>query len=412
MRMNRSKRPLLLKQLAHTIDRDILWIIWDMMTECDRYAWLLAFTGGSIDKLMLALYVHEGHVALFQNHLTTSTFSHLCKFAACRRGHIDILRTIVTCGFKLSTNDLCVAIVHGWYNCVEYMTTVISRDTIMDDERLAYLAGATGYIDIIELLYDVGMSGEYNTGVFIKGAAVHGRLDAIKWLEDCEDFVVFGDDCLRLAAKHGHLHILQYANFPNTPGLFINACRNGHKHIIEWMLAQGGYDTACAITYAAESGPEMMEWLLQHNIGIDNTTNHSHAAKSGNIKSSMWLRDHGIDITPENWYSAIGYNQLPYMKWLKHIEVEHPDGLVTYGMSLKRYACVQWIVFEAIMPYACAYKSACKVPGDGVACIWIKWLYENGLPLDEFVYNYCKREGCSSDALIWMRSKLDKKYEV
>lgn len=408
--MDRSKRPLLLKQLSHVINRDVLWIIWVMMTECDRYAWLLAFTRGHIDKLMVALYAHEGHMELFCRHLTTETYSPLFGFAACRRGHIDILRAVGTYGIKLTTGDLCVAVAHGWYECAEYMTTVIPRDAIMDDERLAYIAGAMGYIDIIELLYDVGMSGEYNTGMFIKGAAVHGRLDAIKWLEDCEDFGVFGDDCLRLAAKHGHLHILQYANFPNTPGLFINACRNGHKHVLEWMLNVDGYNTMCAYTFAARHGPPMLDWLFSHGVVIDETTNHSQAAKVGNIKSSIWLIKNGVNgFFDRVWYNAIKHGQLRYVKWLEYIGLGRPNDLVTYGMKNNQQACVKWIVFgKRGYPPAGAYQSACMVSGNH-AYVWLNWLYDNGLPIDEFTYRYCKKKGCLPETLEWIRTKLDKK---
>jgi len=121
-------------------------------------------------------------------------------------------------------------------------------------------------------------------------AARHGHLDVLQWLADDDGSLLSGVVC-GIAARNGHVHILKWAHACNSIPTDIawHAAAHGQLQVLRWWHSVNGELTSNAFCAAARRGNmEIMEWL--HSVGCP-WNEHVRAVAKG--EALAWLEQHG-----------------------------------------------------------------------------------------------------------------------
>lgn len=141
----------------------------------------------------------------------------------------------------------------------------------LDNEIISYTVGC-GNLEILEFLHHKNCLG-YDV---ILNAAKYGNLDALKWALDHR--YTKNSEATSVAAKNGHLHILEYlldylGRFKTLNGnrrypfynrwICYNAALGGHLKILKWARDRNfHWDTDVTYVAASKRNAEMLKWLL------------------------------------------------------------------------------------------------------------------------------------------------------
>lgn len=257
---------------------------------------------------------------------------------------------------------------------------------------LAEAAAAAGNLPVLQYVHIF-------TNLVLKrnltqAAAAAGHLAVLKWLREREcpwDEQVAGE-----AAKHGHIHILNYALDNNVPmedshqvsttpmgTLMRKAARHGRVECVRWLH----FHKMCALTplvyESAASGAslELLKWLDAKDPNLGTKDASICAADAGSIECLRYLqRRHGwnpIDCA----IGAVESKHLDVLQWM----VKFPA-----GRKAMRWETTQ---DGSLM---------CKAAFYGYIEI-MEFLWEHNAPIDECT-TIDAAEGGSVEALKWLRN--------
>jgi hypothetical protein len=181
-------------------------------------------------------------------------------------------------------------------------------------------------------------------------------------------------ECLREAAAHGHLSILQWAARPEQSwaldnDIAIQAAQRGHRHVLEWLhgVCKLRFDWEVLLAAANVKDPtqrsDLVHWLHETcGVPLCVSTIIDAFAKHGDLADVQWALQKGCPI---NEYSALQWavesGDPPTMRWF--VERGTPVGkymfcniAALYDTETFRWACTKsdgWRTHEAAM-FRCA----------------------------------------------------------
>ena len=121
-----------------------------------------------------------------------------------------------------------------------------------------------------------------------------------------------------LAAKDGHLSILQLLRTHNTPWdekTCANAAGGGHLELLQWARDHEAPWDWCVCAYAAGGGHlELLQWARSQECpwGEDAC---AFAALGGHLEVLQWAREHGASWTYNTCAFAAGGRHLELLRW-------------------------------------------------------------------------------------------------
>ena len=95
------------------------------------------------------------------------------------------------------------------------------------------------------------------------------------------------------------------------------AAEHGHRHLIEWGLANGLHASSLVCAYAAKSGRlKMLKWLRVKGCPWDETTCRG-AAEGGHLEILRWARDNGCPWDEETCRGAAEEGHFGILRWAR-----------------------------------------------------------------------------------------------
>ena len=134
-------------------------------------------------------------------------------------------------------------------------------------------------------------------------AAKHGHLHILQWTLECDLFHELNESTCEDAAFGGRLTILQWLYEHNCPfdiRTYLGAAKAGHVHILQWVHS----------IYRKTKGDKGYDWCLKQILCL-------HAAKCGHLEALMWLRRRGFSWDEQACEYAAKNGYLEVLKWLR-----------------------------------------------------------------------------------------------
>ena len=136
------------------------------------------------------------------------------------------------------------------------------------DRKTIFYAVRGGHLNVLKWAY--ANSCPFTSIKYQNIAAVHGRLDVLKWYSESVDLT---SRTMEIAAEAGHRHIVEWMN---KRGYDINfdiihiAAKKGHMELLKWAYAQGYAlsNTTCNVA-AANGHLDVLHWLLKKKCPYD-----------------------------------------------------------------------------------------------------------------------------------------------
>lgn len=178
--------------------------------------------------------------------------------------------------------------------------------------------------------------------VVLKALFQNGNMDLLLWFQSFLSFPTFSskqlalislpqakaahvkrfEECLYVAAREGHLHLLQHYSQANElvawKRIFFATARAGHMEQLQWLYLHGHFDWStetCA--WAARGGQlEVLKWLHKHGCPWDWETCAA-AAYAGHLQVLKWAREQGCDWNIWTYNYALVGEQLEVLEWIK-----------------------------------------------------------------------------------------------
>ncbi|WZN64194.1 putative ankyrin repeat protein [Chloropicon roscoffensis] len=156
--------------------------------------------------------------------------------------------------------------------------------------------GLGGSVEVLEYLLESGS--EFDRNVCM-GAAIGGRLEALKWLRDQDPPCPWDAGTCAYAAAGGHLDVLKFLRAQDPPCPWIEdtcayAAKGGHLEILKWLRAQ---DPRCpwselTCAWAALGGHlDVLKWARSQDPACPwSEETCREAARNGHLDVLKWAR--------------------------------------------------------------------------------------------------------------------------
>ena len=193
-----------------------------------------------------------------------------------------------------------------------------------DDRTLADYAAWHGHLELVQWLIEKRLF-EMN-GSVMRSAIISGNLKLVQWLRGmgCQWYDYVGeDDLVALAAREGHLELLQWLiqmrdEMPRGEGLPLddvleNAAEYGHLELLRWLCGEGCFWNLMdevVMSCAAKGGHlEVLQWLRAEGCPWDANTCYN-AVRKGHVEVLRWARENGSPWWPstrDKAFAELGY---------------------------------------------------------------------------------------------------------
>jgi len=165
------------------------------------------------------------------------------------------------------------------------------------------------------------------------------------------------DTIVNLAVREGCLSLLKWAinkKYPCRSDVSHIAARQGHLHILQYIRTVKEFPwkewTHFSCFFAAQGGHlEILQWLHDQECPWDKKTCQI-AAQEGHLPILKWLLKEGCPWNKIDCIeAAIEYNQLVILQWIRGSYCPWPFTFVLkYAKQLQKYDIVKWIEGEDI----------------------------------------------------------------
>jgi hypothetical protein len=195
-------------------------------------------------------------------------------------------------------------------------------------------------------------------------AAMSGKLDTLEWihanrapngylLEIDDEYSAIGVDVCQEAARNGHVHVLEWvlANGGTWDDqAWSSAAFGGQLATLEWLLAKstsstpplGLDDHMC--TSAAQSGSlDVLKWLRQHGCPWGHSVC-KHAARNGHIQMLQWARRSGCNWDHQTCDAAAQGGFLDVLKWAVANQCPLSSQTTVFAATNGHTEVLEWLV--------------------------------------------------------------------
>lgn len=204
-----------------------------------------------------------------------------------------------------------------------------------------YFAARQGYLHILQYVYENGYvekdwsspaawNGDFETLIWLRSigqitgkdlcksiasSASPGRLEMLKW---ARSYGYPWGDTMNELAENGDLRAMKWAHEHGaswSPEVYARAIMGGHRHVVEWLEANGCPKNVTASQEAAAKGDfDLLIWLRDRGFpwGVETCEG---AAESGKIKVLAWLRAQGCPWDKKVIEMAYGCGNMLLLDW-------------------------------------------------------------------------------------------------
>ncbi len=197
-------------------------------------------------------------------------------------------------------------------------------------------------------------------------ATLNGHLNCLKLLVRHRVFPLPNDFICRVAARGGHLNILEWARE--------NGCRLGEETFS--AAASGGH-------------LDCLKWLRKCGCLFNTTNTCSNAASGGHLDCLKWLRECGCLLNTNTCSNAASGGHLDCLKWLRENGCPWNGSTCSNAAYNGHLDCLKYAV-ENDCPWD---ESTCSNAAYNGHLDCLQWAHENGCPWDEFTCSNAARHG-------------------
>ena len=175
-------------------------------------------------------------------------------------------------------------------------------------------------------------------------AAKHGSLPALLYL--CSVNCVLTEWVSVIAAEHGHLHIIEWADRNGSPWN-LHACtlaaRNGHLHVMQWARTTHGCEwshIACE-TAARNAQLHILQWA--HESGYQLSVRVcAAAAENGHLHVLKWAHKNGCPWDEWVCTNAAENGHLHVLKWAREYACPWDEGVCVAAAEHGHLHVLKW----------------------------------------------------------------------
>ena len=208
---------------------------------------------------------------------------------------------------------------------VEILRWLMEEKGLEENEGTGFWAGGGGSVEILEYLEGRGYK---FTEAACDGAAMGGRLEALKHLRGLDPPCPWGEETCADAAYGGHLDVLKWLRSEDPPCPWdeltcSRAAEGGHLHVLKWMRDQDPpcpwEETTCARA-AGVGHLEVLKWVRDQDPPCPwHPYTCARAAEEGHLEILKWLRAQDPpcpwDYNTCSW--AAGEGHLDVLEWAR-----------------------------------------------------------------------------------------------
>ena len=176
------------------------------------------------------------------------------------------------------------------------------------------------------------------------------------------------------------------------------AAEHGHRHLIEWGLANGLHASSLVCAYAAKSGRlKMLKWLRVKGCPWDETTCRG-AAEGGHLEILRWARDNGCPWDEETCRGAAEEGHFGILRWARGNGCPWDETTCIYAAEGGHFEILRWARGNG-----CPWdETTCRGAAEGGHFGILRWARDNGCPWDETTCE-AAAEGGHLEILRWAR---------
>lgn len=237
-----------------------------------------------------------------------------------------------------------------------------------------------------------------------KNAAYSGKIEIIEWLVT-EKFPL-SPDIPEIAACNGSTSILNWWNskrmvFRSLDDLIAIAFKHGHLDSTKWLIAHGAKVPATACAMAAAGGHLEMLMFARENGGAWGDCM-MEAARNGHLHLLEWAHSKGASLHSDICEEAAAGGHLCVLQWARSRNCPWKSPLVLIAAaSAGHLSILEWCL-ENSAEWSSQVSSAAARNGHFPV---VRWLSQNGCPLDEKMIFECAASHGDLDTIKWITNE-------
>ena len=215
------------------------------------------------------------------------------------------------------------------------VATIACAETCLEEDN--------GGLEEIDWKMDI-----YNKNCYIWiGAARHGRVDMLEWMNNCYPSSFYMTDA-KVAATHGQLDALKWFHAHDEYGLHFDpsycatAARGGHLSVIQWLKENGCPWNESSCANAAYGGHlPVLQWLRDNGCPWDESSC-ANAAHGGHLSVLQWCHAHGCPWYEFTCANAAFNGNLPMIQWCRANGCSWCESTCASAAESGHLALLQW----------------------------------------------------------------------
>lgn len=245
-----------------------------------------------------------------------------------------------------------------------------------DDACLFYKAVENQNLEMIKLLHENHCPRDENICYVAAGI---GNLEILQWLKDHE--YELGDKICDVAAEKNHLHILQWAKENKcvlSNNICIHAVENNNLEMLQWARENKcSWNSNVCVRAAAKSHFEILRWAIVNGCPTNDAKICSLVAQTGNIDLLQWLHYVGCYWDKQTCIEAARHGYFEILKWVIENGCPMDDPVIcTIVTKYGEFELLKWL-----RQMHCPWDSyTCLAAASRNHHEILKWLINNGCP--------------------------------
>lgn len=259
-----------------------------------------------------------------------------------------------------------------WLTLLQWAVT--HQRIALPDQATAWAAQA-GDVAVLAWLHGRGCPIERDA---YEDAATHGRICVIRWLQRHTPHRPPTSAMMRAAVEVGRLDMCRWLWSRYGPAgpwkgdLCAVAASLGHLAMLQWLHRRGFQLDRFVAPHAARSGRlDVLQWVCKQECRRDWSEICDQAARAGDRKTLLWLRDTGHLWNVQTCASAAAAGRLDTLRWLLRNGCTWTPSACSYAALDGYFTIVKWAHKRGYAWDRATCTSAARLRG---AVRWVRWI--------------------------------------